>query len=171
MSESMDVFEKAQKVHSKILRMRPVSMHAGEPGARLLLALRAGEPIVVLKSFASGNGHDLQPGERLANPELFPEGRLAMMAEHRFICSEREWQESQDYNSNYALWSNELEPLLAMLSQARKAAQSAAQEMASLQAQLMAAKQKATKAGDYVRFCEQELSQALELPQAKALIE
>lgn len=164
------VDERLQQVSRALLKRKPAIMHAGEPGARLLIALHAGEPIVARKSFASGSGHDYTPGELIFNIDEWPESRLASMAEHGYMCSEKEWSESQDFNARFAYYSNEIETRSAMLAQARREASGAAQEMADAQARLMLAKQKAEKAGESVRYFEQELIQALDAPVVLELV-
>lgn len=164
----MRIDEQLSKIESALLKSAPVSMRTGAPEARILIAKQAGEPIVAVKSFASGNSHDFEPGERI-DASQWPDGRLAIMAQHRYVAPEAEWHASLEYNKRFAVMQS-IEPLKEKLTGARRSAMQAASKVAELKAKLMLAERQAEDATALVEICESDLAAALQAPELQALI-
>jgi len=87
----------------------PIKKREGEPGARVLDALRAGELVVAIKPF-SFDGQNLQIGDTFA-PDKNWWPKVAILAQHSFVAPADEYAYGQAHYKLVSFIQNKVDPL------------------------------------------------------------
>lgn len=95
----MNTNEHYKKYADELQQEKPAEQRAGNPGARVLDAIRANETLTAVKPFKA-SGQSYQPGDEI-EAGAFPADRAAALGDHGYIVPSREINKAYAVKAKY----------------------------------------------------------------------